>query len=102
MAHATFTSEGQNMESFRLLSGHKIPAVGLGTWRSGSQAAHAVVTAIVEVIRLYKNQYFFFLIPSNHSFGSFFGSILFSAFINTELYLLLTSNYSPIEFAGWL
>ncbi|VYS65548.1 unnamed protein product [Arabidopsis thaliana] len=48
MAHATFTSEGQNMESFRLLSGHKIPAVGLGTWRSGSQAAHAVVTAIVE------------------------------------------------------
>jgi diketogulonate reductase-like aldo/keto reductase len=36
------------MESFRLLSGHKIPAVGLGTWRSGSQAAHAVVTAIVE------------------------------------------------------
>ncbi|CAE6085230.1 unnamed protein product [Arabidopsis arenosa] len=48
MAHATFTSEGQNMESFRLLSGHKIPAVGLGTWRSGSQATHAVVTALVE------------------------------------------------------
>lgn len=50
MAHATFTAEGQNTESFRLLSGHKIPAVGLGTWRSGSQATHAVVTALVEVI----------------------------------------------------
>ncbi|CAH2074641.1 unnamed protein product [Thlaspi arvense] len=48
MAHATFTPEGQKTESFRLLSGHKIPAVGLGTWRSGSQATHAVFTALVE------------------------------------------------------
>ncbi|ESQ40047.1 hypothetical protein EUTSA_v10016020mg [Eutrema salsugineum] len=48
MAHATFTPEGQQTESFRLLSGHKIPAVGLGTWRSGSHATHSVFTALVE------------------------------------------------------
>ncbi|KFK24642.1 hypothetical protein AALP_AA8G006300 [Arabis alpina] len=48
MAHDTFTPEGQKTESFRLSSGHKIPAVGLGTWRSGSEATHAVFTALVE------------------------------------------------------
>ncbi|CAN6804792.1 unnamed protein product [Brassica oleracea] len=48
MAHTTFTPEGQKTESFRLLSGHKIPAVGLGTWQSGSQASHAVFTALLE------------------------------------------------------
>ncbi|KAG4922201.1 hypothetical protein AAZX31_18G189200 [Glycine max] len=35
-------------QSFKLLSGHTIPAVGLGTWKSGSQAANSVITAIVE------------------------------------------------------
>ncbi|KAK8546050.1 hypothetical protein V6N13_067288 [Hibiscus sabdariffa] len=48
MAHATFTADDQKLEFFRLLSGHKIPAVGLGTWRSGSQADNSVFTAIVE------------------------------------------------------
>ncbi|KAJ3704398.1 hypothetical protein LUZ61_008103 [Rhynchospora tenuis] len=33
---------------FTLLSGHKIPSVGLGTWRSGSFTAKAVFTAIVQ------------------------------------------------------
>lgn len=35
--------------SFKLWSGHSIPAVGLGTWKSGSQVADAVFTTIVEV-----------------------------------------------------
>ncbi|KAK7395043.1 hypothetical protein VNO78_15585 [Psophocarpus tetragonolobus] len=35
-------------QSFTLLSGHTIPAVGLGTWKSGSQAVNSVFTAIVE------------------------------------------------------
>ncbi|KAJ4796025.1 NAD(P)-linked oxidoreductase superfamily protein [Rhynchospora pubera] len=35
-------------EYFTLLSGQKIPSVGLGTWRSGSDAANAVSTAIVQ------------------------------------------------------
>ncbi|XP_027353339.1 aldose reductase [Abrus precatorius] len=34
--------------SFTLLSGHSIPAVGLGTWKSGSEATNSVFTAIVE------------------------------------------------------
>ncbi|XP_073114551.1 aldose reductase isoform X3 [Elaeis guineensis] len=34
---------------FKLLSGHTIPAVGLGTWKSGSKASEAVSTAIIEV-----------------------------------------------------
>ena len=37
-------------QSFTLLSGHTIPAVGLGTWKSGSQATDSVFSAIVEVI----------------------------------------------------
>ncbi|XVF08348.1 hypothetical protein REPUB_Repub06bG0219000 [Reevesia pubescens] len=48
MAQATFTPENQKTHSFRLLSGHAIPAVGLSTWRSGSQALNSVFTAIVE------------------------------------------------------
>ncbi|KAK9290386.1 hypothetical protein L1049_008555 [Liquidambar formosana] len=48
MAKATFTPQNQQTESFRLLSGHTIPAVGLGTWKSGSEANNAVCTAIVE------------------------------------------------------
>jgi hypothetical protein len=39
-------------EYFTLLSGHQIPAVGLGTWRSGSDARKAVFAAIVLVIHL--------------------------------------------------
>lgn len=39
-------------QSFNLLSGHTIPAVGLGTWKSGSQAVNSVFTAIVEVISM--------------------------------------------------
>ncbi|OVA07824.1 Aldo/keto reductase [Macleaya cordata] len=49
MAQATFTPQDlKKMESFMLLSGHTIPAVGLGTWKSGSQAPDSVFTAIVE------------------------------------------------------
>ncbi|XP_058002975.1 LOW QUALITY PROTEIN: aldose reductase [Hevea brasiliensis] len=48
MPQATFTPSGQKIESFRLLSGHAIPAVGLGTWKSGSKAKDSVFTAIVE------------------------------------------------------
>ncbi|XP_008799818.1 aldose reductase-like isoform X1 [Phoenix dactylifera] len=33
---------------FHLISGHTIPSVGLGTWRSGSKASDAVFTAITE------------------------------------------------------
>lgn len=36
-------------KSFDLLSGHSIPAIGLGTWKSGSQAINSVFTAITEV-----------------------------------------------------
>ncbi|KAJ7961154.1 Aldo/keto reductase [Quillaja saponaria] len=49
MAQAMVTPEEHQTESFMLISGHTIPAVGLGTWRSGSQAPNAVFTAIVEV-----------------------------------------------------
>ncbi|XP_057983759.1 aldose reductase [Malania oleifera] len=48
MAQATFPPLNKRTESLRLLSGHSIPAVGLGTWRSGSEASNAVFTAIVE------------------------------------------------------
>ncbi|GLT73767.1 hypothetical protein SLA2020_456030 [Shorea laevis] len=48
MAKATFHPHGDQMESLRLLSGHTIPAVGLGTWQSGSRASDSVFTAIVE------------------------------------------------------
>ncbi|KAB1993135.1 hypothetical protein ES319_D13G008000v1 [Gossypium barbadense] len=48
MTKATFTAEDQKIESFRLLSGHTIPAIGLGTWRAGSQADKSVKIAIVE------------------------------------------------------
>ncbi|CDP19942.1 unnamed protein product [Coffea canephora] len=49
MAQVTFTTHGERMQSFKLLSGHAIPAVGLGTWKSTSpQAQHPVYSAIVE------------------------------------------------------
>ncbi|KAK2647454.1 hypothetical protein Ddye_014943 [Dipteronia dyeriana] len=50
MSQATIAPKiGQNTVSFMLLSGHIIPAVGLGTWKSGSQASISVYTAIVQV-----------------------------------------------------
>jgi len=39
-------------QAFTLLSGHSIPAVGLGTWKSGSEAVNSVFTAIVDVVAL--------------------------------------------------
>ncbi|PKI34135.1 aldose reductase [Punica granatum] len=48
MAQATFKPEDQKTQHFNLLSGHSIPAVGLGTWKSGSKADDAVSTAIIE------------------------------------------------------
>ncbi|KAJ8424614.1 hypothetical protein Cgig2_000537 [Carnegiea gigantea] len=38
MFRATFTPEGEKMEYFRLMTGQLIPAVGLGTWKSGPEA----------------------------------------------------------------
>lgn len=49
MAQATMMPHGERMQSFRLLSGRAMPGVGLGTWKSGSQAEDNVYTAIVEV-----------------------------------------------------
>ncbi|XP_030928097.1 aldose reductase [Quercus lobata] len=48
MAQATVTPQDQQAEYFSLLSGHTIPAVGFGTWKSGSKAGESVFTAIVE------------------------------------------------------
>ena len=53
MAQATVTPQDQQAEYFSLLSGHTIPAVGLGTWKSGSKAGESVFTAIVEVLHAY-------------------------------------------------
>ncbi|XP_061362141.1 aldose reductase [Gastrolobium bilobum] len=47
MAQAVLPHEPKT-QSFKLLNGHAIPAVGLGTWKSGSQATNSVFTAIVE------------------------------------------------------
>jgi len=47
MAQVTLTPKDEKMAYFRLLSGHKIPAIGLGTWRSQSPT-HSVFTALVE------------------------------------------------------
>ncbi|KAI3759913.1 hypothetical protein L1987_50299 [Smallanthus sonchifolius] len=48
MAQSTLRAKEEDQYSFVLLSGHRIPAVGLGTWRSGSQASYSVSTAILE------------------------------------------------------
>ncbi|TYK24925.1 aldose reductase [Cucumis melo var. makuwa] len=49
MAQAVMTPQVQDAERyFTLVSGHRIPAVGLGTWRSGSRADDSVFNAIVE------------------------------------------------------
>lgn len=51
MAQAAMTPQDQDAERYvTLVSGHRIPAVGLGTWRSGSRADDSVFTAIVEVL----------------------------------------------------
>lgn len=50
MAQASFGPQNLHVESFRLLSGHKIPAVGLGTWKADDEAYKSVFTAVVEVI----------------------------------------------------
>ncbi|XP_072996861.1 aldose reductase [Typha latifolia] len=49
MAQATRAprEEGQQ-HYYKLLSGHTIPSVGLGTWRSGSLASESVHTAITQ------------------------------------------------------
>jgi len=48
MARAQAMGQGEQ-DHFVLKSGHTIPAVGLGTWRAGSDTAHSVTTAITEV-----------------------------------------------------
>ncbi|TMW86335.1 hypothetical protein EJD97_021532 [Solanum chilense] len=47
MAQMTIDPQGEKIESFVLLSGHKIPAIGLGTWRAHN-ARDSVFTAILE------------------------------------------------------
>ncbi|KAG8377085.1 hypothetical protein BUALT_Bualt09G0131700 [Buddleja alternifolia] len=47
MAQATFTPQDEIMVTFTLLSGHKIPAIGIGTWRSRSPT-DSVFTALVD------------------------------------------------------
>jgi hypothetical protein len=48
MASAKAMAQGEQ-DHFVLKSGHAMPAVGLGTWRAGSDTAHSVQTAITEV-----------------------------------------------------
>nr|XP_016506866.1 PREDICTED: aldose reductase-like [Nicotiana tabacum] len=47
MAQMTIDPQNEKIEYFELLSGHKIPAIGLGTWRA-ENAKDSVYTAIVE------------------------------------------------------
>ncbi|KAL2250352.1 aldose reductase [Sesamum indicum] len=47
MAQATLTPHGEKVETFRLLSGHLIPAVGLGTWKSETPR-ESVCNALVQ------------------------------------------------------
>ncbi|PNX94282.1 aldose reductase-like protein [Trifolium pratense] len=48
MAQKVMLPHEPKTQSFDLLSGHSIPAIGLGTWKSGSQAIDSVKTAIVD------------------------------------------------------
>ncbi|KAM0028170.1 putative aldose reductase [Helianthus debilis subsp. tardiflorus] len=48
MAQSTLRAKEEEQYSFALLSGHRIPAVGLGTWQSGSEASNSVATAVLE------------------------------------------------------
>ena len=52
MLKATFAAGDQKEQAFKLLSGHALPAVGLGTWRLASQAYDSVFFATVEVSQL--------------------------------------------------
>jgi hypothetical protein len=62
---ASAKAQGQaERDHFVLKSGHAMPAVGLGTWRAGSDTAHSVQTAITEVT------------SSCHYRGLFWGSII--------------------------
>ncbi|KAL4189547.1 hypothetical protein AMTRI_Chr08g165920 [Amborella trichopoda] len=45
---ASFVEGKELRQGFRLVSGHTIPAVGLGTWKSGSDATQSVFTSIVQ------------------------------------------------------
>lgn len=47
MAQATFTPHAEMIETFRLLSGHLIPAVGIGTWKS-EPPKESVQTALTQ------------------------------------------------------
>lgn len=60
MAQETLSPHEKEQEYYTLLSGHAIPAVGLGTWKSGSNASDSVFTAITEVL-IYAN---LLLVPS--------------------------------------
>lgn len=48
MAQASFTPHEEIVETFKLASGHRIPAVGIGTWKSDSPR-ESVQSALVEV-----------------------------------------------------
>ncbi|PKA50580.1 Aldose reductase [Apostasia shenzhenica] len=48
MAQAAPPEALQEARQFKLVSGHYIPAVGLGTWRSGSHASDSVFKAITQ------------------------------------------------------
>ncbi|GAU17160.1 hypothetical protein TSUD_177900, partial [Trifolium subterraneum] len=48
MAQKVMLPHEPKTQSFDLLSGHSIPAIGLGTWKSGSEAINSVKTAIVD------------------------------------------------------
>lgn len=46
----TMKAHGQaDRQYYKLLSGHTIPSIGLGTWRAGEQTCQAVCTALTEV-----------------------------------------------------
>ncbi|OAY69053.1 Aldose reductase [Ananas comosus] len=45
----TMKAHGQaDRQYYKLLSGHTIPSIGLGTWRAGEQTCQAVCTALTE------------------------------------------------------
>ncbi|KAK2414800.1 NADPH-dependent aldo-keto reductase, chloroplastic [Trifolium repens] len=48
MAQKVMLPHEPKTQSFDLLSGHSIPTIGLGTWKSGSEAINSVKTAIVD------------------------------------------------------
>lgn len=97
MAQATFTHEGEKMKSFKLLSGHDIPAVGIGTWKCDSQAEHSVSTALIEVPYLSTHPCLFIL-----SLVFFFGYFYVWYFMGLNLYsqyfVLVANSNGGIHF----